>query len=106
MEQSYTMPAFRDEPDVKTMVKLFKTHMVTMRTLATTMDQLQINVEPPKTFRTTLVASRPIPRRPEPVRIGLTELIAPRSIPFADTATPSFADVVEKLEKDEKGGKP
>jgi hypothetical protein len=105
MEQSYTMPAFRDEPDTKVLVQLFKTHMVTTRTLATTMDQLQINVEPPKTFRTTLVASRPIPRRPEPVRIGLTELIAPRSIPFADTATPTFADVVEKLKKDE-GGKP
>ncbi|MDB5097092.1 MAG: hypothetical protein JWM80_1513 [Cyanobacteria bacterium RYN_339] len=101
MEQSYTMAAFRDEPDMKVLTNLFKTHTVTTRVIAPTMEKLQINVEPPKTFRTMLLASRPIPRRPEPVKIGLTELIAPRSLPFADGATPSFADVMEKLKKEE-----
>jgi prepilin-type N-terminal cleavage/methylation domain-containing protein len=97
VEQSISLPAFRDEPAMDKLLKIFEQKVAPAKELAVTMDSLEIKVVPPKTFRTILTASRPLPRRPEPVRIGLTELIAPRSVPYADPSTPSFDEVVEKL---------
>jgi prepilin-type N-terminal cleavage/methylation domain-containing protein len=96
-EQQLTLPAFHDEPDVATLVELFGSTMGTTRQIARSMDMITITVEGTKTYRSILGASRPLAKRPDPVKIALTELIAPRSMPYAMESMPSFKDVIKKL---------
>jgi prepilin-type N-terminal cleavage/methylation domain-containing protein len=99
VEQQITLPAFHDEPDVAVLVELFGSTIATNRQIARSMDVLSITVEGTKTYRSILGASRPIAKRPEPVKIALTELIAPRSMPIAMDSMPSFKDVIKKLKE-------
>ena len=103
-QQTITLPAFRDEPDLPTLQKVYA-YMATndptakTRTVADAIDKLSITVEGGKFYHTQIFASQPAPAN---VHMGIQEMIAPRSLPMAMEGTPSFQDVVQALVKARK----
>ena len=77
-EQMITLPAFKDEPDMKLLVPMFSAITVRTHVLATSVALIAIKVEGTKTFHTQIFAQRTLARRAEPVRVGLQEMVTPR----------------------------
>lgn len=94
-EQTLTIPAFSGGFEAAPLLPFFATAIGTSRQIAVSMDKIQLLLERKGLYRSVLQATRPIPRRPEPVTIGLTELIAVRSQPY-ESGVPPFEEAVEK----------
>lgn len=101
-EQQITLPAFKDEPDVEELAKLFEAKVGGTHQVAGAVSLLQIGVEGTHIYHSVIGAQRDLAGQP-PVQTALQEMIAPRSMPVAMDGMPTFKEVLEKLKKDDQG---